>query len=265
MRESRPNSFPHDGKDGMPLRLNWLLVFCFFICSVAEMRGQSSFVEQVIGQSNTAGGANCENYSTSKLAISCTGSWGVDSAQGYEVAVAKNNFGTMRGYGQSSVTIVEQDADGEDIAQVDEIVEDNLTILGLNGEPTASLKFEFECLQCVLYEYPGAYYDAYAGNYGPCQIYGPANSPRCTLTVPIVYNGNGQPDPVPLERQLQVNAETNVTNGAAGATVTTTVCVGYPAGGCNGNGATVKASVVNADGKVIKGVTVVGSSGHIYN
>jgi len=239
-----------------------LLVVCFCFCAAAAMHGQASFVEQVMGESSTGGGVNCKNYSTTKLAISCTGSWEAASAEGYEIAKAKNGFGTMRGYGFSSVTIAEQGGDGEDVAYVDEIVEDDLSILGLKGEPTAFLKLDFECVVCAIVIYPAAYYDAYAGVYGPCQIYGPSGNPFCTLKVPIAYNGNGQPHPVSLQRQLQVTAITNVVNGPAGATVTTTVCVGY--NDCS-SGATVKASVVNAKGKVFKGVTVVGASGHIYN
>jgi hypothetical protein len=85
------------------------------------------------------------------------------------------------------------------------------------------------------------------------------------LTVPIGYNENGQPTPVYIQRQLDVNATTRVVNGPAGTAVTTTVCIGYLAGGCGLIAATVRASVVNAKGKVFKGVTVVGASGHIYN
>ncbi|MGA7686128.1 MAG: hypothetical protein WCC32_03215 [Terriglobales bacterium] len=148
---------------------------------------------------------------------------------------------------------------------MNDIVLDHLSIVGLNGEPTAFLKFIFECLNCIQYDYPFAYYTAYAGAYGPCQIYGIGASPLCTLTVPIAYNGNGQPTPVYLQRELQINAITNVVGGPPGVTITTSVCVGYAAGGCGTIGATVKASVINAKGKVIKGVTVVGDSGHFYN
>lgn len=243
-------------------KLHSLLVVCLFFCSVGVIYGQASFTEEVIGESTA--GANCEQYSTTKLAISCTGSWATASAEGYEIATAKNGFGPMRAYSFSSVTL----GDGEpaaDSAPVNDIVLDHLSIVGLNGEPTAFLKFIFECLNCIQYDYPFAYYTAYAGAYGPCQIYGIGASPLCTLTVPIAYNGNGQPTPVYLQRELQINAITNVVGGPPGVTITTSVCVGYAAGGCGTIGATVKASVINAKGKVIKGVTVVGDSGHFYN
>jgi hypothetical protein len=253
----------HQHIEGRRVISRLLFVVCFCLCSVAAMHGQqASFVEQVIGESDTGGGANCEKYSTTKLAISCTGNWSAPSAEGYEIAKAQNGFGSMKGYSYSSVTIAVNHGDGEDSAPVNEIVEDYLSILGLKGEPTAFLKLEFECVVCANVIYPAAYYTAYAGVYGPCQIYGPSDNPRCTLKVPIAYNGNGQPSPVSLQRQLQINAVTNVVNAPAGVTVTTTVCVGY--NDCS-SGATVKASVVNAKGKVFKGVTVVGASGHIYN
>jgi hypothetical protein len=246
----------------LPRKLHLLFVVCFFFCSVAVMYGQgSSFGEGVTGESEA--GTNCQKNSTKKLAISCSGSWGVVDAEGSEIATAKNGFGHMRAYSYSEVTILVDHTDAYDSAPVSEVVQDYLSILGLNGEPTAFLKLEFVCVQCIKYNYPAAYYVAYLGTTGFCQIYGVGNSPRCTLNVPIVYNGNGQPNPVYLQRQLGVNAMTNVINGPAGATVETTVCIGD--GGCGSIGATVTASVVNAKGKVFKRVTIVGASGHIYN
>jgi hypothetical protein len=249
----------------MPLRPNWFFVVCFFLCPVAAMHGQASFIEQVLGTNSP--GPDCNKSSTTKLAISCSTSWVNEGTQteGSSEAIAKNAYGTMRAYAFSSVTFFENGSAAGDSGNATDIALDHLSILGLDAEPTAFLKFTFECLDCIQYNYPFAYYTAYAASYGPCQIYGIGSSPLCTLTVPIVYDGDGQPSPVYLQRSLQVNAPTSVTNGAAGATVTTTVCVGYSAGGCGTSGATVKASVVNAKGKAIKGVTVVGSSGHIYN
>jgi hypothetical protein len=80
----------------------------------------------------------------------------------------------------------------------------------------------------------------------------------------LPWNGE-QPYTVHVWRSLVVDALTNLVNGPPNITVTTTVCVGYAPGGCTSEGATVKAKVVDANGKVIKGVTVVGASGHIYN
>jgi hypothetical protein len=236
-----------------------LLVVCFFFCSVPAMFGQqASFAESVTGESQA--GVNCENYSATKLKIYCTGSWASGTNEGYERALAQNGFGTMKAYSYSSLTLA-GGGDGSDSAPVSEVVIDYLSIFGLNGEPTAFLKLEFECLECVKEVYPYAFYDAYAGAYGPCEIYS-GTSPICTLRVPISYNTEEQPYPVSLQRQLQVNAITNVVNAPPGVTVTTTVCIGYI--DCN-SGATVKASVVNAKGIVFKGVTVVGASGHFYN
>jgi hypothetical protein len=223
------------------------------------MQGQqSSFSESVVGDGEK--GANCENYSTTKLTISCTGSWASGTNEGYETGIAQNGFGEMKAYSYSSLTLADG-GNGSDSAPVSEVVLDYLSILGLKGEPTAFLKLEFECQECVKEVYPYSFYDAYAGAYGPCEIYS-GTSPICTLTVPISYNTEKQPYPVSLQRQLQVNAITNVVGAPPGVTITTTVCVGYI--DCN-TGAIVKASVVNAKGYVIKGVTVVGASGYIYN
>ncbi len=135
----------------------------------------------------------------------------------------------MKAYSFSSLTLG-GGGNGSDSAPVDEIVEDNLSIVGLNGEPTAFLKLEFECVECAIAVYPEAFCYAYAligyTEYGPCEIYGPAISPLCTLMGSIVYNTDTeQPYPFFIERQLQVNAITNVTGAPAGVTVTTTVCV----------------------------------------
>jgi hypothetical protein len=99
-----------------------LFAVCFFLCSVVMMYGQASFFEQVIGGSDN--GINCETFSTTKLAISCTGNWVGASAEGYEIAKAQNGFGTMRGYGFSAVIIAEDGGNGSAAAQVVEGVED---------------------------------------------------------------------------------------------------------------------------------------------
>ena len=168
----------------------------------------------------------------------------------------------MRGWGFSSVTIGST-GQASDTAGVDDIALDNLSILGLNGAPTAFLKFTFECVQCILYDFDCVLH-CVRRSLRSFFHYGPEISPLCTLTVPISYNGTGQPQPVYLQRQLQINAITNV-SGPPGTTVTSSVCIGYFAGSCGTIQTTVKASVVTAKGKVIKGATVVGSSGHIYN
>jgi len=235
-----------------------LLFVCFCLFSAAAMHAQqASFVEEVTGASDA--GINCQDISSKNFKIYCTGSWVSDSAEGYEIAVAKNGFGSMGAYSFSSVT-----GSGADFAYINDGIEDYLSIFGLNSEPTAFLKLEFECLSCTTVPYPAAYYDGYAGmGYGPCQIYG-GTSPTCTLTVPISYDSAGQPFPVAIQRELQVTAATNV-SGPPNAPVTTAVCVGNVPGYCLTLGATLKVSVVTAKGKVFKGVTVVGASGHLYN
>jgi hypothetical protein len=234
------------------------------------MRGQAFFSESV--QALSPEGTGCSEYNGTKMSISCSASWQNDEAEGYELAVAENGFGEMRAYAYSSITSGVDGFDGRDVGHGSNFIQDHLSILGLTGQPTAFLNLEFECLECAK---PGnisvAEYQGEAATNGvPLQLCtipnSPVKDPICTLTVPIVYDGCvTEPCTVYLERDLEINAITNVVNEPAGATVTTSVCVGYAKGGCGTAGATVKASVVDANGKVIKGVTVAGSSGHIYN
>jgi hypothetical protein len=252
----------------MPIRLNSLFVVCLFFCSVAAMHGQASNFEEGV-YTDYWGGPGCSNSSTTKLAISCSSSWDSGGATGTAVVNAQNGYGTMRFYGFSSITIYEQNFSGLDEGAGSEAVVDYLSILGLTQQPIAFLNLLFECQQCAEYaNYAVAEYSASVmPGYYSCLIpTPPQNNPLCKLHIPIVYNQNtGQPNAVAMERGLAIDARTTVVNGPAGATVTTTVCIGYLAGGCDRSGATVRASVVDAKGKVIPGVTVVGSSGRIYN
>jgi len=83
--------------------------------------------------------------------------------------------------------------------------------------------------------------------------------PSCTVRVPIVFVNN-KPDTIPLDRNLLVIANANLVDGPAGSWVKTGVQVGYP----TGLGAIVTITVVDSKGKRIQGVSVVGSSGRIY-
>lgn len=250
----------------LPRKLHLLFVVCLFLCSVATMHGQASSFEEEIYTNNFGGETGCSKASTTKLTISCSSSWQKGGAQGYEKVIAKNGYGTMGFYGYSSIKIFVDHFNGADAAVGSEEVVDYLSLYGLRGQPTAFLKLIFECLECAKIGNAAiAEYGANTSGYYSCLIpTPPQNSPLCTLNVPIVYDQTGQPDPITMERVLAIDANTTVINGPAGAKVTTTVCIGYLAGGCP-FGATVKASVVNAKGKVIRGVKVVGSSGHIYN
>jgi hypothetical protein len=249
----------------MPTRLNWLFMVCFFLFSVAVMEGQQAvFEEQVTGTSE--GGTNCQYITEKKLSISCDGHWDDGYAEGYELAVAENGFGDMKAYAYSSLTTIQSGvSEVNDEAFVQDDTQDELSIVGLSGQPIAFVKLTFECLECWAYSSANAVYDAFASTDDACSVPNPAGSPSCTITVQIVYDPNGQPYSFSLRRILQITAPTIVMNAPADETVTTTICIGYFAGGCGTIGATVKASVINAKDKVFKGVTVIGSSGHIYN
>jgi hypothetical protein len=244
--------------------------FSFFLFTGVAMWGQPNFFEQV--QEEHVGGAGCLKESQTELKVSCTDTWAISSASGYDDGVADNNYGTMKAYASASVTLSEANGSGWDSSSVTEIVEDALSVVGLDGEPIAFLNLEVECVECAKYANSAvASYEFDAGNTGngtaaSCLIPNPANRSLCTWETQLVYNINsGQTFPVNLSRQLSIEAKTEITNGQAGKSETTTTCIGYPAGGCGTAGATVKASVIDANGEVIKGAKVVGASGHVYN
>jgi hypothetical protein len=123
-----------------------LFVVCLFLCSAEVMHGQR-FVEQVgvFHDSNL-----CDVGSSTKLKVFCSASWVSDVDEGYGKAVAANGFGNMRAYAYSSLTTLENDITDSDAAAGTEGTNDNLSILGLNGQK-AFLRLTFECLQCPLY------------------------------------------------------------------------------------------------------------------
>ena len=245
--------------EGSRAMLRLLFVVCFFLCSVVAMQGQT-FAESVTGGDPTG---QCNKQTSIKKRISCARSWSNSVATGYEEAIAKNSFGTMRFYSYSEVTCSVDKCTTQDGAGGQDQINDVLSILGLENEPIAFLKVEIVCLECPKYLAPSSYFLQLANNYGyndSCYVEF-QTSPRCTLKMPIIYDQNGQPVPAGITRLLSIWGSTSVKNGPAGAKVSTTVDVGY----YSGSGAMVEASVVNAKGKVFKGVTVVGTSGHIYN
>jgi hypothetical protein len=169
----------------------------------------------------------------------------------------------MRFYSYSEVTCAVNGCSTQDGAGGQDEINDLLSILGLENEPTAFLKVEIVCLECPKYIAPTSYFLQLTnrnGYNGSCYVEF-QTAPRCKLTMPIAYDENGQPIPTSLLRLLSIWGSASVKNGPTGAKVSTTVDVGYH----SGSGAMVEASVVDAKGRIIKGVTVVGASGHIYN
>ncbi len=242
----------------MPPRLNYLFLVCFFLCSPAVAQGQAYFDEEVLGAH--AGSGSCSTESDTKLDIFCTASWIDSVATGWEMAVAKNGFGVMGGSVRAGVTCAVDDCSDKDEALSVLKINDSLSILGLKNEPTAFLKVYIGCPECPNYQGPTgfaiytllAWWDGGHG-FNDCTL---NHSVRCTLKIPIIYGANGQPLPVQIARGLNLQAKTNVVHGAQGAKVVTVVEIHL---------ADVQASVVDANGRVIKGVTVVGASGYIYN
>jgi hypothetical protein len=254
----------HQRNEGRRVISRLLFVVCFCVCSVAIVQAQADFTEAIETSDPTGG---CNKSSNTKKSISCSHSGSDSNASYYEEGIAKNSFGIMRGYTYSEVTCVVNLCSASDGSLMSEIIEDELSILGLKNEPTAFLKLDFVCLECwkianLAYAWYAVSAKTKGYSFGTCFIPNSENSPHCRARAPLVYNVNtGQPYPVYIERQLEIDATTRVVKGPAGATVKTAVAVGY----YGLPGATVTASVVDAKGNLIKGVTVVGSSGHIYN
>jgi hypothetical protein len=242
----------------MRSHLNWLFVICFCICSVAAV-AQKAFFSQEISADDAKGSCTKIN---NKRRGSCSRSWSTSWAEGYEKAISDNSFGPQRAYAYSEVTCIKDQCSTWDQGLVDENTFDWLSILGLMHKPKAFLKVDIVCLECAVYLNGSAKnvlrLRGTSKLLGECTVQRPSG-PRCTVKIRIAYK-NQQPVPVELIRTLWAVASTNVVNAPAGAKVTTLVTIGYPSGG-----ATVSASVVDTHGRIIKGVTVVGASGHLYN
>jgi hypothetical protein len=244
-------------------RLKWFFVAYFLLSSVAATQAQLSyFSETVAAWSQYSKGCGVE--SSKKRDISCSDSWQNSYASGYEEGIAQNSYGVMRAHAYVEVYFY-QDGSFSSESYANESVNDTLSFVGgLKNQPTAFLKIDIGCGECVK-DYFGivqysltAWWDA--GHYsGQCTI---QKAPRCTVTVPILYDQNGKPLTVQIARVLFAPAVLRVNNAKAGTKVTLTTDVGYKG---NGSGAFVEVRVVNAHNRIIKGVTVVGASGHIYN
>lgn len=237
-------------------RLNWLFIVCFSLCSVARMHGQAYFSEDVDGFHS---GSGCNKSSSTVLDISCESSWSDENATGYEAAGAKNSFGIMSGGVLAEVICGAGGCSDADSANASFSINDSLSIVGLNNEPTAFLKIAIACPGCPQYKgLPGlAVYQLDAWWQDGSASCATQSSPRCTLTAPISYDpNNGQPNPTLIARTLALETQTNVKGGAPNAKIVTWVEIDL---------ADVGATVVDQNGRIIEGVTVVGASGHAYN
>lgn len=238
------------------------LVFAvsFFCFAIGEGFGQANFGETIYGFGNDT--YQYDVGSETKKKLTGSGTWLGQYCEGAEQSVAEGGYGTMRAYGYSQITAIAGGANCIAQAHADAYINDVLSISGLIYGETATLALEIECLPCMS-QFDVSYS---LSVFTTCSISKLSISPLCTVLTPISYNGEtGEPVPIAINRNLVVDADTNSMNTPAGVTVTTGVCIGYLAGGCTTAGATVKASVVGSNGRVIKGTKVVGASGHIYN
>jgi hypothetical protein len=242
----------------MTMKLYAPFAFLTLAVLVAPSAAQSSLSTYVQG----AGSGVYVCSQTGQAYAKCTGSQSIPDG-GVTVVYndsgsAEAGFGTMTGQSYSEIVVNGEGNTNEpfynDFAS-QATSEDELSILGLNDGEVAYLSgfFSTNFKQASVVT---TTYEVYLGtsNYTEC-IVDNNTPPFCRITLPITYS-NGSPVNFSLITQLLISADSRLAAGApAGADVITSVqAIAY-----------ANFKVVNSKGQVISGVTVVGSSGHIYN
>jgi hypothetical protein len=206
------------------------------------------------------------NNSTNNGKTICEGAWSDPNGNsGGGVAVAVAGYGTLRVNVFSF--LLANTADEETIwstAVGSVISNDDLSLIGLTGP--AYVKVEGS----LLFKPNGtdnlgtAEYDISAqpaaGATSACSITNTTPS-TCTFTVAV-----NPEEGIYLQRVVAAYALSSLTDFPAGANLYTSIVLGCTQDGAPAEGgAELKVSVRDAEGHIIKGVTVVGASGHKYN
>jgi hypothetical protein len=238
-----------------------------FVLYAAAMYGQAGnyFTESIQTSDSYETTPQCGLTSDTAMKISCRQPWTVADIGGGIMKVATDNgYGTKQMYTYTELTVGEG-ITASDYAAGQESDEDTLSVVGLIGQPKAFVRIEAECLQCAQYANKPAVYTLNAwwgpneSDSGMCEADTP-QAPHCTLHIPVIYDINTeQPYPIVIAPYLGVTNQLVVEN-SNGLSVNYSVVIGF-----GNSSATVRADVVNPKGAVIKGVTVIGSSGHTYN
>jgi len=215
----------------------------------AAMAAQSSLSTYVQAGSN--GGVMCSD--TGQAKADCTG--GDSFANGtVDVGVSGSGstnagFGLMTAVGHSTIAVTGKGMTNEsfysDFATT-ATVEDELSIIGLTNGQIAYLSGFFSTTG-VLNSTTATYrIDLGSSQYSECVVNNGA-MPNCRLKLAITYNEG---------EAVITNADSKLAAGApAGAVVETAVRVS----------AFANFTVLDASGNLINGITVIGSSGHVYN
>lgn len=202
-------------------------------------------------------GEECNN-SNSKKSV-CQGTFTTPNIQtdgGTATAIA--GYGKLKIGITSFLELLTSSGSGTFASSVEGSVQTNdiLSLVGLTAPAylrlEGSLSYQAQGLGSA------QYYISVVGFADECVINN-TTPPSCTLSVPVTP-GVG----VELQRNLAATASNIILCPcSAGSAVSTVIYVGYPSG--DGNGATLRVSVRDAEGHLIKGISVVGASGHIYN
>jgi len=116
----------------------------------------------------------------------------------------------------------------------------------------ASVSFKLNSMDKVGF----VHYIVFVGD-GNCDLMKETIPPACTFKNPVKPGAT-----LRLERMVVASASASLTNFASGTNEASSVAIGYPPD--TGSGATLKISVVDAEGHLIDGVHVIGSSGYVY-
>jgi hypothetical protein len=248
----------------MTITRNMLTFWCSALL-LGTAFGQSNFTSTSV-VSNATGNIMCTDQNPIESA--CSGSY--QMAGGSDLTIdfwgtqgIKASYGPLKAETYSAIDVFGEGElySGEySLASATAQVFDTLSINGLQGGETAYLSGDFSVLGRPI---GGDIFGTgrYSIDLGETQPYAQCTvdndkPPHCSLTLLIGYSG-GQPIPFYFVRNLYVEAVASLAPGSPAGS--------YAQTGVEILGAYTSFKVVNAKGSVISGVTVVGSSGQVYN
>lgn len=187
----------------------------------------------------------------------CSFSWNDPSGNletGHSIAIT--SYGTLKGVATAAFDgyVAGEDiesASGAHVWSYDTISFDNLTVPAfVRVEGSMSYKLSGNT------EKTSVRYIVHLGE-NACNITNETAKSTCTFRNPVKPG-----DTMFLERVVFSSVMARLTNFSSGSEETSSVSVGFPPD--DGDGATMKLFVVGDHGQPIKGVNVVGKSGHVY-
>ena len=243
------------------LTLQLTFVFSYASAQLGPTVGSSAQVDN--------GTNSCTDGGTQIFNSDCTASATIpDNSHGHGGAASHAGYGTPLRAAATAFIAADANLGGtvETIAEASADIIDSLTITGLKTGQAAYLTGRFNALPRpegnvgATAVYTNTLYNSiYTGQ---CQVEY-HTPPTCTISIPIVFGSDGQPLPFTLERNLDVRAIARMIDPPSGTYDLVETAVGSPGGNGSG-GATVKITVRNGKGYKIPGVSVIGSTGYVY-